>query len=74
MRTMKKVFSKFGKDLAFKKLVTLDGKDYLKVYKFFKPVDTKRVNITKWAPIRDIDELIELLSKKQNNKLTRSNL
>lgn len=64
MRTMKKVFSKFGKDLAFKKLVTLDGKDYLKVYKFFKPVDTKRVNITKWAPIRDIDELIELLSKK----------
>lgn len=74
MRTMKKVFSKFGKDLAFRKKVTLNGKDYLRVYKFFSPVDTKKVKMVKWAPTKSRDELIELMEEKWNNKLTRSNL
>lgn len=74
LRTMKKVFKKFGKDLSFRKIVEIKGKAYERKYSFFEPVNTKRVAIKNWSSRLDEEELQGLIRKNWNSKLTRSNL
>lgn len=74
LRTMKKVFSKFGKDLAYTKKVMFKGKEFWREYKLFSPEDTKRVNIKSWVPKYNEDELEEIIERNWNNKFTKSNL
>lgn len=73
LRTMRKVFALFGKNLTYKKKVMIKGIERWRVYNFFAPEDTTRVNIGKWAP--NIHNSIDsIISKSWGNKLTKSNL
>lgn len=74
LRTMKKVFSLFGKNLAYKKKVLFKGKEYWREYKLFSPEDTKRVRIKSWVPRYNEDQLDEIMERNWNNKFTKSNL
>lgn len=74
LRTMKKVFSLFGKDLTYTKKVLLKGKEYWREYKLYSPEDTKREKIKSWVPRYNEDQLDEIIERNWNNKFTKSNL
>lgn len=74
LRTMKKVFSKFGKDLTFTRKMMVNGKEFVRTYKFYSPENTKRVSIKSWVSTYDLKNLDEIIERNWNNKLTKSNL
>jgi hypothetical protein len=72
-KTMKKVFTRFGKDLAYKILLK-NGKN--KHFPLFWPENFKKVNIGKWSNNNNlyIKDPFKLLEVNWNNKFTKSNL
>lgn len=74
LRSMKKVFKKFGSNLTYTKIVEIKGRNYERKYSFFEPVNSKRVTVGNWSSKIDEGALEKLISKSWNSKFTKSNL